>query len=287
MQWLRRRRPDWHHRGAVIVGLPRPEIGALASAATEENQTLTSVGSWESIRVGRHQVDVFTPCTTPSTRGAVIALHGYDSVPFRERPAFAAAWEQQGLRVVCPIGPHCWWTNTIWPAFDPAQSPIAFLRGELVAWIQDHWGVQPPQIAVCGVEMGGQGALQLGYRYPKEFPVVVAIGPKVDFESWWGYGTTLDDLFPDREAARQQTATLRLQGLNWPRYQLLLCDPADPFCYPGVTTLASKLASSGMLFEQDLETSAGGFGWEYYDAMAARSAEFIARSLDQESRRIV
>ena len=73
--------------------------------------------------------------------------------------------------------------------------------------------------------MGGQGALQLGYRYARQFPIVVAISPKVDFETWWGHDTSLDTLFSDREAARQRTAILQLHPLNYPKHQLLLCDP--------------------------------------------------------------
>lgn len=127
--------------------------------------------------------------------------------------------------------------------------------------------------------MGGQGALQLAYRHARQFPTVVAISPKIDFDTWWGHGTSLDTIFSDREAARQRTATLHLHPLNYPKHQLLLCDPADPYCFDGVLTLASKLSSTGIPFEQDFETTHGGFGWNYANAMAPRAIEFIASKL--------
>ena len=126
--------------------------------------------------------------------------------------------------------------------------------------------------------MGGQGALQLAYRHARKFPTVVAISPKVDFETWWGHGTSLDTLFSDREAARQRTAILHLHPLNYPKHQLLLCDPADLYCFEAVLTLASKLSSTGIPFDQDFETSHGGYGWSYANLMASRTIEFIANT---------
>lgn len=233
--------------------------------------------SVSEIQIAGHAADVIEPAG--ELVGGVIFLHGYDNVTLRDRPAFHAALERSRLVAVCPYGPGCWWTDAVYPPFDPVESPIEYLNGPVKTAFQERWQIGPPRIAVTGVEMGGQGALQLAYRHPREFRVVAAISPKVDFESWHGHGTTLDELFPDREAARQRTATLHIHPLNWPKRQLLLCDPADHYCIDGVVTLASKLSSSGILFDQDLETSHGGYGWNYADFMADRVMAYLAEGI--------
>jgi pimeloyl-ACP methyl ester carboxylesterase len=229
------------------------------------------------VDIAGHTADILQPAGEPV--GGVIFLHGYDNVTLRDRPAYQAALERANLIAVCPHGPGCWWTDAIYEPFDPIQSPIDYLRTAVKDYFRDMWQLTPPRIGVTGFEMGGQGALQLAYRHAREFPTVAAISPKVDFETWHGHGTTLDELFPDREAARQRTAILHVHPLDWPKHQLLLCDPADQYCLDGVLTLASKLSSSGIPFEQDFETSHGGYGWTYADKMADRVVTFLAAGI--------
>lgn len=239
---------------------------------------------WTTAAIAGKPCDVFEPFA-PAV-GVVLFLHGYDNVTLKDNTAYTTALERKQLVCVCPHGPGCWWTDTVFPRFDPTLSPIGFLREPLRTTIIKKWPDAGKWIAVTGVEMGGQGALQLSYRTARTFPVVVAISPKVDFETWHGQGTTLDEIFPDREAARQQTATLHLHPLNWPRQQLLLCDPADQYCLDGVVTLASKLFSTGIPFEQDFTTSHGGYGWKYANAVTDRVIDFLAAGLQAERARL-
>ena len=97
--------------------------------------------------------------------------------------------------------------------------------------------------------MGGQGALQLAYRYPREFPVVAAISPAIDFHHWYGQGLPLDEMFASREAARQATATLQIHPLGWPRHQLLVCDPEDVDWYEGVDRLVAEIDRAVTIIE--------------------------------------
>lgn len=229
------------------------------------------------IQIAGHSADLLAPVEPPV--GGVLFLHGSDNVTLRDRPAYLSALERARLVTICPHGPGCWWTDAVFAPFDPVQSPLEFLRGPVCAVFREQWGLEPPRIAVTGVEMGGQGALQLAYRHARTFPVVAAISPKVDFETWYGHGTSLDDLFSHREAARQRTAILHVHPLDWPKRQLLLCDPQDQFCIDGVLTLASKLSSSGIPFDQDFETTHGGYGWSYADHMADRVVTFLANGI--------
>ena len=224
-------------------------------------------------------VDVFIPENAQPPRGVVVFLHGYDGVTLRDNPAYTEQLNHHCLAAVCPLGPGCWWSDRIYEPFDPTLSPIAFLSKQLPEFCRSRWNLEPSQIGLTGVEMGGQGVLQLAYRNARQLSIVVAVSPKVDFETWYGQGTTLDEIFPNREAARQATATLHIHPLDWPKHQLLLCDPADLYCIDGVQTLASKLSSTGIPFDVDFESSHGGFGWSYANAMAPRVIWYIAQKM--------
>jgi hypothetical protein len=67
---------------------------------------------------------------------------------------------------------------------------------------------------------------------------------------------------------------------------LIVCDPADAEWFESAERLTMKLRSIGIPFESDLETSAGGHSWEYFDMMAPRVIGFVADRLEQESRRV-
>lgn len=246
---------------------------------------MTESTGWTTTEVAGKRVDVFEPAERGRSAGVVLFLHGHDQRLLLGNSAFEAALEKQGLPCVCPSGGPCWWTDTPCAEFDGEVSPLAYLKESVVPFIEQRFDVRPPMIALCGVEMGGQGALQLAYRWGREFPSVAAISPAVDFHNWHGRGLPLDEMFASREWARQQTALLQLAPLNWPRNQLLLCDPDDGEWIESSERLASKLSSSGIPFESDFTTSCGDHAWDYYNHMADRAIAFLAERLEQESRR--
>ena len=243
-------------------------------------------GGWSQVEIAGKTADVYEPHQPGDHGRTVLHLHGHGLTTLRDNAVWSAELERHGLRCVCPHGQRSWWLDVVCPEFDERLTPLVFLREHVVPWIADRWGTRPPGIGLSGVSMGGQGALQLAYRYPREFPVVAAIAPAVDFQNWHGRGLPLDDMFPTREAARQQTAILQVHPLNWPRHQLLVCDPADVEWFESAERLTMKLRSIGVAFEADLETSAGGHTWDYFNTMAGRVIGFIAERLEQESRRV-
>lgn len=243
-------------------------------------------GTWSQVEIAGKHVDLYEP-RQPAVHGRVVLhLHGHGLTTLKDNIAYSAELERHGLRAVCPHGQRSWWTDVVCREFDPATTPLVFLREHVVPYIGQRWGTRPPGIGLTGISMGGQGVLQLAYRAPREFPVVAAISPAVDFHQWYGAELPLDEMFPDREAARQATVTLQIQPLNWPRHQLLVCDPADEHWFSSAERLASKLSSSGIPFESDFETSNGGHTWEYFETMAAPVLKFVAERLEQESRRV-
>lgn len=237
-------------------------------------------GHWTQTDIGGRPADVFEP---GEPRGQALFLHGYDLVTLRDNAAWSAEFARWRLRVVCPHGGPCWWTDVICPRFSTEITPLQFLREQVVPWMRNDWPQPEQSLGLFGIEMGGQGALQLAYRFPREFPVVAAVSPIVDFQNWYGHGTTLDEMFPNSEAARQETAILKLHPLNWPRHQLLVCDPEDAYCSGGTVTLASKLSSTGIPFEQDFTTTQGGYGWPYFNRMAEPVTRFLAERLAREA----
>ena len=56
--------------------------------------------------------------------------------------------------------------------------------------------------------------------------------------------------------------------------------------YDSSDRLRMKLGSLGVPFEAELDMSAGGHGWEYFNQMAPRALDFIIQGLDQERRRV-
>jgi pimeloyl-ACP methyl ester carboxylesterase len=240
------------------------------------------MGTWTEITVAGHPCDVFEP-ERPSEHGFVaIYLHGVHLQRLRDKPPFVEALERYGLRVIGPMTGRSWWTDRVCPEFDPRLSAERHVLDNVVPYAVDRWGVRPPRIGLFGTSMGGQGALRLSYKYPQVFPVVAAISPAVDYHIRWDDGDeTLPQMYSDAEAVRQDTATLHVHPLNWPRFQFFCCDPADERWFDGADRLRMKLGSLGIPFECDLETTGGGHGYEYYNRMADRALGFLADRLER------
>ena len=168
----------------------------------------------------------------------------------------------------------------------PTISAEAYVLEHVVPYVAERWNARPPQLALLGVSMGGQGALRMAYKYPNVFPTVAAISPAIDFQKRIDEGVDpgLDFMYRDAEDARQDTAMLHIHPLNWPRNQFFCCDPTDIRWHDSADRLRMKLWSLGVPFECDLETEAGGHSFEYACHMAQRAVGFIAQRLDQERR---
>lgn len=244
------------------------------------------MGVWRQVTIDGKTADVFEPARVATPAGVVLFLHGHGLITLRANSVYSAELERHGLRCVCPHGRRSWWGEVICREFDAEISPADYLRTSVLSWIAREWEVTPPGIALLGVSMGGQGALRLAYRSPQDFPVVAALAPAVDFQIWHGRGLPLDEMYPTAEAARQDTATLRLHPLNWPRNQLLMCDPEDSEWFEGTERLASKLSSTGIPFEADFSTRHGGHSWDYFNHVAPRVMQFVRERLAAELSRL-
>jgi pimeloyl-ACP methyl ester carboxylesterase len=234
---------------------------------------------WQRKEIDGRPADVFDPLPAGAGAGVVLFLHDFDAQSLSESPTFTAELARHKLRAVCPIADRCWWTTVPCPDFDSQTSPLQYVRESVVPFIDRRWSLANRGLGLLGIGMGGQGVLQLAYRWPRDFPIVAAISPAIDFQNWYGYGLSLDQMFASKEAARQQTATLHIHPMNWPKQQFLCCDPADEYWFEGIDRLSMKLASIGIPFERDLTTTGGGHSWTYFERMAAPAMRFLANGL--------
>jgi len=245
------------------------------------------LGIWSQIDLAGHVCHTYVP-PQPSRHGFVVVyLHGVHVNRLDDQPAFTREFDRHGLRVICPRTERSWWTDKICQEFDSRMSAERYVIDPVLAWIAEHWGSQPPQIGLLGTSMGGQGARRMAFRHPRTFPVAAAISPAIDYHLRLDEGDeTLGLMYSDSEAARQDTATLHVHPLNWPRNVWFCCDPIDLRWHESAERLRMKLAALGIPHDCDLESSGGGHGFEYYNRMAPKAIGFIAQRLESERLRV-
>ena len=243
---------------------------------------------WTEVTVSGHPCDVYEPARRNEHGYVVLYLHGVHLQRLREYPAFDQQWERHGLPVIAPMTERSWWTDKICPEFDPVLTAEQHVLQNVLPYIAERWQTKPPCIGLLGTSMGGQGALRFAYKFPDTFPVVAAISPAIDYHLRLRDGDeVLAQMYPDVEAARQDTALLHVRALNWPRHQFFCCDPADEPWWESAERLRMKLSALGIMHQCDLETSGGGHGFQYYCLMAEKAVGFIANGLERERLRVV
>ena len=238
---------------------------------------------WSRVEIAGKPADAFDP--PGAVRGAVAFLHPYGLESQADNRAYSDAFARHGLAVCAPFGGHSWWVDRVCPEFDPVMTAERFLLDSVRPWMLDRWRVA--KVAAAGISMGGQGAVRLGFRHSKAFPVVGSVAGAFDFHERWGRGTELDELYPSAEAARLDTAVTHVNPAAFPPHVWFACDPTDADWIRGNDRLFEKLTAFGLPHVCDLETSAGGHSWSYFDAMAEPLAAWIAKSLAADSRRLL
>jgi enterochelin esterase-like enzyme len=247
-----------------------------------------STGTWSEAHLAGHPCDVFEPARPAAHGYIVIYLHGVNLGRLVDNLEVTGLLDRHGLRAICPMTRRSWWTDRICEEFDPRLTAERHVLDNVVPYIHQRWQARPPRIALLGTSMGGQGALRLAFKHPNRFPIAAAVSPAIDFQLRWREGDeTLPLMYPDPESARQDTATLHVHPLNWPRNIWFCCDPADARWFDSSDRLRMKLYSLGIPHECDLETIAGGHSWTYYNHMMPAAFAFLADRLERERLRIV
>ena len=236
------------------------------------------LSGWNSTEIAGKPADMFDagPGAQPF---ALLWLHDEDGSTPATDPAFTAELKKCRLRCVAPRAGPSWWVDRVCAAFDPALTPERHLLDNVVPWMQSIARLGPRSIALAGVGMGGQGAVRLGFRQPAEFPVVASIAGAFDFHQRYGHGMPIDDMYPSREFARQDTAILYIAGHDWPPHIWFACSPVSEW-HRGNDRLHEKLAAIGVPHTADLDTA--GPPSRFVAPMLA----FAVSALDRESRRL-
>ncbi len=243
---------------------------------------------WSTVTVAGKSCDVFEPAAPNPHNFVLIYLHGLNKLKLVDNPTFTAEFSRHALRVIAPRTGRCWWADRICPEFDKQITPERHVVDNVLQFINEQWNAAPPKIGLLGTSMGGQGALRIAFKHPGKFPVTAAISPAIDYQLRWNEGDeTLPLMYADQEAARQDTATLHVHPLNWPRHIWFCCDPADYRWHESAERLRSKLVALGIPYQADLETSGGGHSFSYYNRMAPAAIYFIAEQLEHERLRVV
>jgi S-formylglutathione hydrolase len=240
---------------------------------------------WTHTAIAGKPADVFDPPDPP--RFAVLYLHPVGLESLSTNAAYTAELARHRLACCAPFGARSWWSDRICPEFDATLTAEKHLLNNVIPWILDGWQLSPRVLAVVGISMGGQGAVRLGFKHPERFPVVGSVAGAFDYHEWHGRGTPIDDMYRTKEACRQDTAILHIGQSKYPPHVWFVCDPADEEWFRGNDRLHEKLAAVGVPHVADLETSAGGHSWAYFDAMAKPLFEFVTAALEKQGRRLM
>jgi S-formylglutathione hydrolase FrmB len=246
-------------------------------------------GNWTIEFVGGHECRLYAPPRVNPLGYVVLYLHGVHLTKLDDKPGFTRAFDEHGLPVVAPVTQRSWWTDRICPEFDPQISAERHVLKNVLPFIDQRFSARPPQIALLGTSMGGQGALRFAYKHPNIFPVSAAISPAIDYHQRWNEPgeVTLHQMYRDQEQARQDTALLHVNPLNWPRHQFFGCDPADERWFESAERLQMKLSSLGIPHVYEFTLTAGGHSFDYYQALAPQAIAFLVERLNKERLRVV
>jgi pimeloyl-ACP methyl ester carboxylesterase len=248
-----------------------------------------TLSGWTQEQIAGHEADVYEPPIASEHGYVVIYLHGVHLTTLSENAAYTREFRQHGLRVVAPKTGRSWWSDRICPEFNPTITAQKYVLDAVMPFVRQRWGAAPPRVALLGTSMGGQGALRFSFKFPSVFPIVVALAPAIDYQLRYYEEEegTLAQMYESPEAVRQDTATLHVHPLNWPRNVWFCCDPTDRRWHESTERLRSKLAAIGIPHDCDLVTEAGGHTWAYYDHMAPKAIGYIMERLEREQLRVV
>ena len=240
---------------------------------------------WTRTAIAGKPASVFEPAEPPW--GALLYLHPVGLESLAENAAYTAELTKHRLACCAPFGARSWWSDRVCPEFDDALTAERFLIDHVVPWLRERWPVSSRALAVAGISMGGQGAVRLGFKHPEMFPVVASVAGAFDYHEWYGHGTSIDGMYRSKEACRQDTAILHVSQTKYPPHVWFACDPTDADWYRGNDRLHEKLSAVGIPHTADLDTSAGGHTWAYFDAMAEPLMRFVSAALEKQSRRLM
>jgi S-formylglutathione hydrolase FrmB len=241
---------------------------------------------WQRTMIAGKPADTFDPPGGPP-QFVLLFLHAVGSESLANNAAYTVALAEARAACCVPFTGRSWWSDRVCSEFDLALTAERFVIDHVRPWMLDHWKKSEKAFGCFGISMGGQGAIRLGLKHPHLFPAVAGVASAFDYHEWYGVGSTIDEMYRSREACRQDTAILHLDGMRVPHTIAFACDPNDVDWYRGNDRLHEKLGAFGVPHAADLTTEAGGHSWDYFDAMAPWVVGQIAEGLAGNVRRLM
>ncbi|HEY1598462.1 MAG TPA: alpha/beta hydrolase-fold protein [Pirellulales bacterium] len=247
-----------------------------------------TLAGWTRTPIAGHMAELYEPPTPHEHGYTVIYLHGVHLQSLSGNSVYTQLFARHGLRVVSPQTGRSWWSDRICREFDPTVSAQQYVLESVLPFVRDRWGTTPPLVALLGTSMGGQGALRFSFKFPQKFPLVAALAPAVDYQVRYyeEEAGTLAEMYDSPEQIRQDTATLHIHPLNWPRNIWFCCDPTDRRWHESTERMRSKLAAIGIFHDCDMQTEAGGHTWAYYNHMAPQAIGYLMERFERERLRV-
>lgn len=239
-------------------------------------------GAWEQVLIAGKPADVFEPANG-QPRFLVLFLHDIYGGTLARHPTLTPILEATGVACICPFGDESWWTDRICPQFDQQITAERYLLDKVMPNLAERWQVGQRAVGLLGIDMGGQGALRLAFKYPHRFPAVAALAPSIEYYELYGRGTALDKMYDSKEQCRQDTAILHLHPSNYPPHIYFAIDPGDVW-FRDNDRLHEKMNALGIPHQVDFRPRI--WGLEYLTLMEP-ALRFVVAGLETESRRLL
>ncbi len=189
--------------------------------------------------------------------------------------------DQYGIIVCCPDGGvTSWYFDS---PIDPAYQYETFVAKECVAHMDKNYRTKARRDnrALCGLSMGGHGAMFLAIRHRNTFSTAVALSGGVDIRP-----------FPENWDIKKRLGTIEEHRDNWEKYTVInlardlkdgelaiSLDCGDHDFFLGVNrALHAQLTATGVAHEYIEQP--GVHNWDYWKAAIQRQMPFIAAHLN-------
>src|SRR5262245_15712097 len=134
---------------------------ALRFFATE---TMMSA-AWKRLVIAGKPADTWEP-DDGRPRFGLIYLHRVGQETLAHQAHYTGLLDELRLGCVCPQGGYSWWSDRALHEYDPNRSAERYVLEAVLPFVRQRWGLPERAVGLFGINMGGQGALRLGFKHP-------------------------------------------------------------------------------------------------------------------------
>ena len=207
----------------------------------------------------------------------VYLLHGagnnYESWATRA-PVLPGEIDKNDFIVVCPSAENSWYIDS---PIDKSLRYNTFCGEELVAWIDANYRTIPNREnrALCGLSMGGHGAMYLAINHLNTFSIAVALSGGLDIRPFnsWNLPNILGNRQEHPENWEKHTVINQISRLK--NRDLAICIDCGTEDFFLEVNRATRNKLLEMKIEHDYCERPGGHGWGYWNNVFPYAAIFM------------